>query len=94
MDISTRSKRNSKNDGSLVLTIRPRRLEIMELGTYPGKNLVPEFSFDFLPDIPDAMGMSLIETEGSDGVRVAAQFQNYANETIMVFGRRLTESGE
>ena len=92
MDTSARSeekKQGKTNKDPLVLAIKPRKLETMELGTYPSEDAVPEFSFDYLPDVPDAMGAHIMKTESPKGIRVIAQFQSYANETVMVFGRKL-----
>ena len=91
MDASTRDKKSKTNKNSLVLTVKPRKLEIMELGTYPSEDAIPEFSFDYLPDIPDAMGAHIMKTEEPKGIRVVAQFQSYANETVMVFGHKLVD---
>jgi hypothetical protein len=92
MDASTRDQKRKTNKNPLVLTVRPRKLETMELGIYPSEDAIPEFSFDYLPDVPDAMGAHIMKTESSKGIRVIAQFQSYANETVMVFGRKLVGS--
>lgn len=92
MDPSARDEKSKLNKNPLVLAVKPRKLEIMELGTYPSEDAIPEFSFDYLPDVPDAMGAHIMKTEGPKGVRVIAQFQSYANETVMVFARRLVGS--
>lgn len=92
MDASTRGEKSKLNKNPLVLTVKPRKLETMELGTYPSEDAIPEFSFDYLPDIPDAMGAHIMKTEGPKGIQVIAQFQSYANETVMVFGRRVVGS--
>jgi len=94
MDASTRDKKSKFNKDALVLAVKPRKLETMELGTYPSEDAIPEFSFDYLPDVPDAMGAHIMKTESSKGIRVVAQFQSYANETVMVFGRLTPRSAE
>lgn len=92
MDASTRDEKSKRNKNPLVLAVKPRKLETMELGTYPSEEAVPEFSFDYLPDVPDAMGAHIMKTEDPKGIRVIAQFQSYANETVLVFGRKLVGS--
>lgn len=70
------------------IDVAPTSLEKLTLGTFPDRKLIPEYQFDFLPDLPDAMGVSKTVTETKDGFYVVWHFQNYSQQTVAVFPRK------
>lgn len=71
------------------IEILPMSLEKLELGTFPAEKQIPEYQFDLMPDLPDAVGMHRSLTETSDGVHVMYYFQNYSKQTVLVFPRKM-----
>jgi hypothetical protein len=75
MDASTRHKKNNPNDGSFKLAVKPHKLKIVKLGTYPNEEEIPGFSFNYSPNVRDSINIIVVATETNDGVRVVAQVQ-------------------
>lgn len=93
MDASDRRKNIKTNKEKPTLTVRPGKLEKLALGEYANEDAIPEFSFDYLPDVPDLMGASphVIPTDAGS-VRLVYSFENYGSTVVMVFARKLVGS--
>ena len=63
-------------------------LEKLDLGEFSSESDIPEYQFDLLPDLHDAMGIHQTRVETETGIRVVYHFQNYGMQTIAVYPRK------
>ena len=70
------------------IEVLPGALEKLELGTFDNGKKVPEYQFDFIPDLPDVMGVHFSETKTKAGVQVICHLQNYSSQPITVYPRK------
>ena len=84
---ATNSNARSKHRRQTLL-VHPGMLEKLDLGEFSSESDIPEYQFDLLPDLHDAMGIHQTRVETETGIRVVYHFQNYGMQTIAVYPRK------
>lgn len=79
---------DSTGHGDHVIAVHPGMLERLDLGKFPSEREIPEYQFDLVPDLQDAMGIHQLRVETGTGIHVVYHFQNYGMQTIEVHPRK------